>query len=214
MFLSLFKIIQMAHQAAMAAFNEKMQNMEKLSKELLKLMAEGKAVEMLKDSLAKQEQMIDKLLETQKTTKQLVRELMTTEEEVAQKLSDKEEELKARLQRLQKIEDDLHQARKEETTLKTRTKYPSMKELEALKEEIKQQESNEAKEAEASTSTRYLIHLYYEMCQIDWDYSCEPSVIKGTHYGTDIAQTINLDSTQVSRWFISDFLWSLVSTSW
>lgn len=57
----------------MAANSEWLQNMEALSKELLNLMAGGKATEMLKDNLAKQEQMIDKLLETQKTTKHLIR---------------------------------------------------------------------------------------------------------------------------------------------
>ncbi|XP_078242726.1 kinetochore protein Spc24 isoform X1 [Pogona vitticeps] len=224
-------IESLAHQPAMAAISEQLQNMEKVSKDLLKLMAGGKATEMLKDNLAKQEQMIDKMLETQKTTKQLIRELMTTEENVAQKLSDREEELKASLQKLQKIEAELHQAREDEATLKTRTKYPSMavygakssihwgytelrKELEALKEEIRQQERNEAEEADSSTTAKYRVHLYYLICHIDWDYSCEPTVIKGTHYGPDIAQAINLDSSQHSRCFISDFLWSLVNTSW
>ncbi|XP_020654353.3 kinetochore protein Spc24 isoform X2 [Pogona vitticeps] len=203
----------LAHQPAMAAISEQLQNMEKVSKDLLKLMAGGKATEMLKDNLAKQEQMIDKMLETQKTTKQLIRELMTTEENVAQKLSDREEELKASLQKLQKIEAELHQAREDEATLKTRTNE-LRKELEALKEEIRQQERNEAEEADSSTTAKYRVHLYYLICHIDWDYSCEPTVIKGTHYGPDIAQAINLDSSQHSRCFISDFLWSLVNTSW
>uniref|UniRef100_A0A8D2Q4L7 Kinetochore protein Spc24 n=1 Tax=Varanus komodoensis TaxID=61221 RepID=A0A8D2Q4L7_VARKO len=60
---------------------------------------------------------------------------------------------------------------------------------------------------------RYLVHLYYAICHIDWDYSCEPEVIKGTHYGPDIAQPIYL-STEFSRCFISNYLWSLVSTDW
>ncbi|KAH0628729.1 hypothetical protein JD844_010190 [Phrynosoma platyrhinos] len=211
----------------MAGLSERVQDMEKVSKELLKLMAEGKAAAKLKDNLSKQEQMIDKLLDTQKTTKQLIKELMATEEKAAQKLYDREQELKASLQKLQKIEDELLQANEKDATLRNSTKYPSInkvplltrhtelkKELEALKEEIRQQERNAAENVDASMSATYLVHLYYQICHIDWDYSCEPSVIKGTHYGPDIAQSINLDSNQHSRCFISDHLWNLVNTSW
>ncbi|XP_042305624.1 kinetochore protein Spc24 isoform X2 [Sceloporus undulatus] len=197
----------------MAGLSERIQDMEKVSKELLKLMAEGKAVEKLKDNLSKQEQMIDKLLDTRKTTKQLIKELMATEEKAAQKLYDREQELKETLQKLQKIEDELLQANEKDATLRNSTNELK-KQLEALREEIRQQERNAAENVDASMSATYLVHLYYQICHIDWDYSCDPSVIKGTHYGPDIAQSINLDSTQHSRCFISDHLWNLVNTSW
>uniref|UniRef100_A0A8D0DTL7 Kinetochore protein Spc24 n=1 Tax=Salvator merianae TaxID=96440 RepID=A0A8D0DTL7_SALMN len=71
------------------------------------------------------------------------------------------------------------------------------------------QEKNEDDEA-----NMYLVQLYYLICHIDWDYSCEPSIIKGIHYGPDIAQPINLDTRLHSRCFINDYLWNLVNTSW
>lgn len=57
----------------MAATSERIEDMEKMRRELLKLLAEGKAVDMLKHNLSQQDQMIDKLLNTQKTTEQLIK---------------------------------------------------------------------------------------------------------------------------------------------
>ncbi|XP_007426632.1 kinetochore protein Spc24 [Python bivittatus] len=197
----------------MAALRERIEDMEEVSKELLKLMTGGKAMDMLKHNLAQQEQMIDKLLDTQKTTKQLIRELMITEEKVAQRLSDREEELKVSIQKLQKTEEELLQANEKDENLRINTNE-LRKQLETLREESRQQQQNAAEEADRSTSATYLVHLYYQICHIDWDYSCEPTLIKGTHYGPDIAQSINLDSSQHSPCFISDYLWNLVNTSW
>ncbi|KAL7988302.1 hypothetical protein Chor_007221 [Crotalus horridus] len=149
---------------AMAAVNERIGDMEKVRRELLKLMTEGKAVEMLKHNLSQQERMIDKLLNTQKTTKQLIKDLMITEEKVAQRLSDREEELKASIQKLQKIEQELLQTNEKDEKLRINIKYPFM--------------------------------------------------LASAHYGPDIAQSINLDSSQHSPCFISDYLWNLVNTSW
>lgn len=57
----------------MAAVGEQIEDKEFVSKELLKVMAGSKALSMLKHNLTKQEQLIDKLLETQKTTAQLIK---------------------------------------------------------------------------------------------------------------------------------------------
>ncbi|NXY17268.1 SPC24 protein, partial [Atrichornis clamosus] len=61
---------------------------------------------------------------------------------------------------------------------------------------------------------RYMAQLYYEISRIDWDYQAEPGRIRGIHYGPDIAVPLDLDKTQHSRTFISDYLWSLVPTEW
>uniref|UniRef100_A0A670Y874 Kinetochore protein Spc24 n=2 Tax=Pseudonaja textilis TaxID=8673 RepID=A0A670Y874_PSETE len=197
----------------MAAVSERIEYMEKVRREVLKLLTEGKTVDILKQNLSQQDQMIDKLLNSQKTAKQLIKELMITEEKVAQRLSDREEELKASIQKLQKIEQKLLQTNKKDEKLRISTNE-LRKELETLREESKQQQQNATEEADRSMSATYLVHLYYQICQIDWDYSCEPPLIKGTHYGPDIAQSINLDSSQHSPCFISDYLWNLVNTSW
>ncbi|KAM3844868.1 kinetochore protein Spc24 isoform 1-T2 [Vipera latastei] len=197
----------------MATVSERIGEMEKVRRELLKLMTESKAVEMLKHNLSQQERMIDKLLNTQKTTKQLIKDLMITEEKVAQRLSDREEELKASIQKLQKIEQALLQTNEKDEKLRINTNE-LRKQLETLREESRQQQQKATELTDRTMSATYLVHLYYQISQIDWDYSCEPPLIKGTHYGPDIAQSINLDCSQHCPCFISDYLWSMVNTSW
>ncbi|XP_060108656.1 kinetochore protein Spc24 [Heteronotia binoei] len=197
----------------MADLSERMQELEEMTQELLKMMASAQAGKILRRNLEKQEQMIDKLLQTKKTTMQLIQELMSAEEQVAQKLSDRDAELKASLQKLQEIEDRLLQEREKDGKLKTSTKE-LRKELEALREEIEKQEKKSAEGSSASKSAMHLSQLYYRICPIDWDYSCEPTLIKGTHHGPDVAQPFSFESGQHSRCFVSDYLWSLVPTSW
>ncbi|NXY52431.1 SPC24 protein, partial [Ceuthmochares aereus] len=60
----------------------------------------------------------------------------------------------------------------------------------------------------------YVTQLYYKISRIDWDYEADPTRIKGIHYGPDIAQPIDIDSSAHSRCFLSDYLWSLVPTEW
>ncbi|NWR81950.1 SPC24 protein, partial [Centropus unirufus] len=60
----------------------------------------------------------------------------------------------------------------------------------------------------------YVTQLYHKITRIDWDYEADPTRIKGIHYGSDIAQPIDLDSSRHSGCFVSDFLWSLVPTDW
>ncbi|XP_005259810.1 kinetochore protein Spc24 isoform X1 [Homo sapiens] len=63
-------------------------------------------------------------------------------------------------------------------------------------------------------SAVYVAQLYHQVSKIEWDYECEPGMVKGIHHGPSVAQPIHLDSTQLSRKFISDYLWSLVDTEW
>uniref|UniRef100_A0A8C8SE99 Kinetochore protein Spc24 n=1 Tax=Pelusios castaneus TaxID=367368 RepID=A0A8C8SE99_9SAUR len=63
-------------------------------------------------------------------------------------------------------------------------------------------------------STTYVAQLYYKISRIDWDYECEQQQIKGIHHGPAIAQPIDIDGSQHSKSFVSDYLWSLVDTAW
>ncbi|XP_033029651.1 kinetochore protein Spc24 [Lacerta agilis] len=197
----------------MAALSEELQHLDRRTKELLEMMTRANGTEMLKQSLVKEEQMLTKLRDTQKSTAQLLKDLMAEEEKIAQKLCSREQQLNANLQKLQKIEDELLQANEKAAELRTNTN-DLRKELEALKEEIRQKEKNAENDAIVSKSAMYIVQLYYQICRIDWDYSCEPTIVKGLHYGPDIAQPINLDSSQHSRSFICNYLWNLVSTAW
>ncbi|XP_077185908.1 kinetochore protein Spc24 [Paroedura picta] len=191
----------------------RLSELETMSQELLKMMTSTQTGKILRRNLENQEQMIDKLLQTKKTTVQLIQELMSAEEQVAQKLSDRDEELKVSLRKLQAIEDGLLQAREKDAKLKLSTQE-LRKQLEALREEIQQWEKAAEEDTNASKSAMHLSQLYYRICPIEWDYSCEPTLIKGIHYGPDVAQPFSFESGQHSNCFISNYLWSLVPTSW
>nr|XP_023419894.1 kinetochore protein Spc24 [Cavia porcellus] len=64
------------------------------------------------------------------------------------------------------------------------------------------------------TPCRYVAQLYRRISKIEWDYQSEPGTICGIHHGPSVAQPIHLDSAQLSKQFISDYLWSLVDTEW
>ncbi|KAL0611160.1 Kinetochore protein Spc24 [Plecturocebus cupreus] len=92
------------------------------------------------------------------------------------------------------------------------------RELEELKE-IEADLERQEKEVDEDTtvtipSAVYVAQLYHQISKIEWDYECEPGMIKGIHHGPSVAQPIHLDSTQLSKKFISDYLWSLVDTKW
>ncbi|KAH1176157.1 hypothetical protein KIL84_020891 [Mauremys mutica] len=202
-----------------AMMNEQMQEMEEVSKELLKLLAAGGAGNLLKRSLDKQETMFDKLLDTQLTAAQLVKDLLATEETVAQKLLAGEEELQSSLQTVRATEEALRRARADDASLRADSRYPSCREprlaqlLPAARQTQRAQPQARAS-PRAAASHRYIAQLYYKISRIDWDYECEHPHIKGIHHGPAIAQPISLDSSQLSRCFISDYLWSLVDTAW
>ncbi|XP_067416708.1 kinetochore protein Spc24 [Emydura macquarii macquarii] len=196
-----------------AMLNEQMQEMEEVSKELLKVLAAGGAGNLLKRSLDKQEKMFDKLLDTQLTTAQLVKDLLATEEKVAQELLDREEEMQKSLQKVQALEEALRRASDEDTRLRAGS-TAARRELEELRAEIGRVEDDVEDDSSVITSAAYVAQLYYKISRIDWDYECEPPQIKGIHHGPAIAQPIAIDGSQHSKCFISDYLWSLVDTAW
>ncbi|CAN0022987.1 unnamed protein product [Bubo scandiacus] len=173
--------------------SKRMQELEEVSKELQKVLLSDWADNLLRRSLDKRGRMDDKLLASQATATQLVRELSTAEESVAQTLLDRESELQRSLRRLQDMEEEL---------------------LQELREESQRLEEDVEREDDAVPSAAYVTQLYYKISRIDWDYEAEPAQIKGIHYGPDIAQPIAIDGSQHSRCFVSDYLWSLVPTTW
>ncbi|CAM4607386.1 unnamed protein product [Lepidochelys kempii] len=199
--------------------NEQMQEMEEVSKELLKLLAAGGAGNLLKRSLDKQEKMFDKLLDTQLTAAQLVKDLLATEEKVAQKLLAGEEEMQTSLQKVLAMEEALQRASEEDTSLRSHGSFTTChtalrRELEELRAELGRLQDDMEDDTGMVNSAMYIAQLYYKISRLDWDYECQHLQIKGIHHGPAIAQPINIDSSQHSKCFVSDYLWSLVDTAW
>ncbi|KAM9610887.1 LOW QUALITY PROTEIN: kinetochore protein Spc24 [Morphnus guianensis] len=91
--------------------SKRMEELEEVSKELLKVLLSDWADNLLRRSLDKRSRMDDKLLASQATAAQLIRELGAAEETVAKTLLDRESELQRLLRRLQDLEEELVRAR-------------------------------------------------------------------------------------------------------
>ncbi|XP_064136749.1 kinetochore protein Spc24 [Loxodonta africana] len=197
----------------MAAFRD----MEELSQGLLSLLGANRADAQQRRLLGQHEQVVERLLEVQDSAERLLREILSTEKEVAQSLVDSKEKAHQGGAELQQLEAELQKASEEDTRLKA-TLFQLTSELEGLKEMEADLQRQEREVDEDTTvtipSAVYVAQLYHRISKIEWDYECEPGMIKGIHHGPSVAQPIHLDSTQLSKKFISDHLWSLVDTKW
>uniref|UniRef100_A0A8D0QB62 Kinetochore protein Spc24 n=1 Tax=Sus scrofa TaxID=9823 RepID=A0A8D0QB62_PIG len=196
----------------MAAFRD----MEEVSQGLLSLLGANRAEAQQRRLLGRHEQMVERLLETQDGAEQRLREILTLEKEVAQSLLDAKEQAQQGGTQLQQLEAELQRASEEDTQLKASLLYPlELKELKDIEADLERQEREIDEDTTVTIpSAVYVAQLYRRISKIEWDYECEPGMIKGIHHGPSIAQPIHLDSTQLSKKFISDYLWSLVDTEW
>ncbi|XP_045445184.1 kinetochore protein Spc24 [Pipistrellus kuhlii] len=197
----------------MAAFRD----MEELCQGLLSLLGANHAAAQQRRLLGRYGQMVERLLETQDGAEQQLREILKAEKGVAQSLLDAKELASQGGAELQQIEAKLQKASEQDTHLQA-SLLQLTRELEDLKEVEADLEKQEKEVDDDTTVTipaaMYVAQLYHRISKIEWDYECEPGMIKGIHRGPSVAQPIHLDSTQLSTKFISDYLWSLVDTEW
>ncbi|KAB1259412.1 Kinetochore protein Spc24 [Camelus dromedarius] len=207
----------------MAAFRD----MEEVSQGLLSLLGANRAEAQQRRLLGRHEQVVERLLETQDGADQRLREILAAEKEVAQSLLDAKEQAHQGGTELQQLEAELQRASEEDTHLKASLLYPFLclrnrwapaspgskgsltacltqlsRELEELKEIEADLERQEREVDEDTTvtipSAVYVAQLYRRII----------------HHGPSVAQPIHLDGTQLSKKFISDYLWSLVDAEW
>ncbi|XP_012496793.1 PREDICTED: kinetochore protein Spc24 [Propithecus coquereli] len=197
----------------MAAFRD----LEEVSQGLLRLLGANRAETQQRRVLERHEQVVQRLLETQDGAEQQLREILATEEEVARNLLDVKERAQQGAAELQQLEAERQKAGEEDARLKG-SLLQLGRELGELKEMEADLERQEREVDEDTTvtipSAVYVAQLYRQVSKIEWDYECEPGVIKGIHHGPSIAQPVHLDSTQLSKKFVSDYLWSMVDTTW
>ncbi|XP_008831781.1 kinetochore protein Spc24 isoform X1 [Nannospalax galili] len=197
----------------MAAFRD----MEEVSHGLLSLLGANRAEAQQRRLLRRHEQVVERLLETQNGADRRLRETLAVEEEVAQSLLELKECTRLGGTELQQLEAELRKTIEEDASLQASlsqltTELQELKELEAG---LQQQEREVDKDTTVTIpSAVYVAQLYHRISKIEWDYECEPGMVKGIHHGPTVAQPIHLDSTQLSQKFISDYLWSLVDTVW
>uniref|UniRef100_A0A8C5P186 Kinetochore protein Spc24 n=1 Tax=Jaculus jaculus TaxID=51337 RepID=A0A8C5P186_JACJA len=192
----------------MAAFRD----MEEVSLGLLSLLGANRAEAQQRRLLGRHERLLERLLETQDAAELRLRETLAAEEEVAQSLLELKECTRLAGTELQQLEAELRKASEEDSCLQLTAELQELKEMEAA---LQRQEKEVDEDTTVTIpSAVYVAQLYHQISKIEWDYECEPGMIKGIHHGPTVAQPIHLDSTQLSKKFISDYLWSLVDTAW
>nr|AAI16240.1 SPC24, NDC80 kinetochore complex component, homolog (S. cerevisiae) [Mus musculus] len=197
----------------MAAFLD----MVEVSNWLLSLLGANRAEAQQRRLLGSYEQMMERLLEMQDGAYRQLRETLAVEEEVAQSLLELKECTRQGDTELQQLEVELQRTSKEDTCVQARLRQliTELQELREMEEELQRQERDVDEDNTVTIpSAVYVAHLYHQISKIQWDYECEPGMIKGIHHGPTVAQPIHLDSAQLSPKFISDYLWSLVDTTW
>ncbi|XP_041097998.1 kinetochore protein Spc24 [Polyodon spathula] len=200
----------------MSSLDEGLQALEEVHGALVSIISNDSA-ETLRKVADKQRLIWEHFDQTEKTASQLVSELLQAEASVAQKLIDAEEEKNRGLRELERLEEELLEAASRNHKLTQEVDF-LQKELEALKETEKEMQRLQEEIDEDTTvvipSAVYKAQLYHKVTKIKWDYGAEPHILRGVHYGADIATPINIDTSQQSETFISNYLWSLVSTEW
>ncbi|KAJ8253992.1 hypothetical protein COCON_G00206040 [Conger conger] len=154
---------------------------------------------------------------TKRTITQLLSDLTHTEEGVGQKLLALEKQKSERSQELESLEQDLQRSVAKNQTTEAELQF-LQRELQSLQDSEREvqnlQDEVDEDTTEVIPSAIYLAQLYYKVTKIKWEHGDEPGILKGVHYGEDLATPINVDTASQSKCAVSDYLWSFVSTDW
>ncbi|KAJ7984211.1 hypothetical protein DPEC_G00362310 [Dallia pectoralis] len=167
--------------------------------------------------LRKQQCFFDQHLETKKIITQMLNDVVQCEEKVGQKLLDMEVQKSQADGDLDSLEQDLQQCTARSQTMDSELQF-LQRELESLRESEQQlqtlQEEVNEDTTEVIPSAIYVAQLYHKVTKIKWEYDVEPHILRGVHYGADLATPININTSMRSRCSVSDELWNFVSTEW
>ncbi|XP_036943487.1 kinetochore protein Spc24 [Acanthopagrus latus] len=161
--------------------------------------------------------LFDQHVETKKIVTQILKDMAQTEESAGQRLLDMEEEKKQRENELANLGEQLRQCTAKSQITDSELQF-LQRELESLRntEHELQSLQNEVDEdtTEVIPSAVYVAQVYYLITKIKWEYNTPANILKGVHYGADLATPINIDTSMRPRSDISDQLWDFVSTEW
>ncbi|XP_073351018.1 kinetochore protein Spc24 [Pagrus major] len=161
--------------------------------------------------------LFDQHVETKKIVMQILKDMAQTEESAGQRLLDMEEEKKQRENELGNLEEQLRQCTAKSQITDSELQF-LQRELESLRntEHELQTLQNEVDEdtTEVIPSAVYVAQVYYLITKIKWEYNTPANILKGVHYGADLATPINIDTSVRPRGDVSDQLWDFVSTEW
>ncbi|XP_054463839.1 kinetochore protein Spc24 [Anoplopoma fimbria] len=159
----------------------------------------------------------DHHVETKKIVTQILKDVGQIEERAGQMLMDMEEEKTQRERELESLGEQLRQGTAKSQMTDSELQF-LQRELESLRNTEHELETLQTEVDEDTTevipSAIYVAQVYYLITKIKWEYDTQPNILKGVHYGADLATPINIDTSTRSRSDVSDQLWGFVSTEW
>ncbi|XP_059495965.1 kinetochore protein Spc24 [Stegostoma tigrinum] len=194
-----------------------MQEFKALAGEMSIILSGSHGEVLLQKAMMNKAKTVNRYLEFERSVKQLLTEIQQTREKVALKVIEIGEEQQKNFLEVQKIQEQWKNSQQQYVQKGTELKLlqQELEELERTEKEITKIEEEVAEDTTmVIPSTKYLAHIFHKVTKIIWDYDSDPSLVKGVHFGTGIAQPINIDSTKHSESFICDYLWNLLSTDW
>ncbi|XP_074511727.1 kinetochore protein Spc24 [Sebastes fasciatus] len=200
----------------MAQAGNEFQDLAKTAEVLMDFINSSKQ-ENLKQVKDEHQALFDHHMETKKTVTQILKVVAQTEESAGQRLLDMEEEMKRREKELEILEEQLRQGTAKSQMTDSELQF-LQRELESLRNTEHELETLQSEVDEDTTevipSAVYVAQVYYLITRIKWEYDTQPNILKGVHYGADLATPINIDTSMRSRNDVSDQLWGFVSTEW
>lgn len=190
---------------------------EEVGEVLFQLINSSKAENELRLLREKQQAFYDRHLETKKIMTQIMNDTVQCEENVSQKLLDLEGIQSQSQRELESLEQELQCYTARSNTVDSELQF-LQRELESLRNseqdlQTLQQEVDDDT-TEVIPSAIYVAQLYHKVTKIKWEYDTEPHILRGVHYGADLATPIHMDTSVRSHCAVSDDLWSFVSTEW
>uniref|UniRef100_A0A3Q2T4G7 Kinetochore protein Spc24 n=1 Tax=Fundulus heteroclitus TaxID=8078 RepID=A0A3Q2T4G7_FUNHE len=194
----------------------KFQDLEDTGKALVEFIQSSQP-DRLKKVKVEQQALFEKHLETKKMVTEILKDMAQIEESVGQRLLDMEQEKKHRQSELENLEEQLQQCTAKSQIMDSEIQF-LQKELESLRNNERELETLQHEVDEDTTevipTAVYVAQVYYIITNIKWEYNTEPNILKGVHYGPDLATPISIDTSARSRCEMSDQLWGFVSTEW
>ncbi|XP_077414131.1 kinetochore protein Spc24 isoform X2 [Vanacampus margaritifer] len=160
-----------------------------------------------------QQAFFNRYMETRGTVAQILKDMVQQEECAAHRLAAMEEKKLLQSKKMESLDEQLRQC-----TAKNQLSDSELQYLRSEMERLRSPDNELAtlqKEVEEDTtevipSTIHVVKLYHAITRIKWEYNTKPHILKGAHYGQDLATPIHIDTSVKSQSDIADQLWSLV----
>ncbi|KAM6957090.1 kinetochore protein Spc24 [Aplochiton taeniatus] len=192
------------------------QNFEGPTEEIVQFIRSSKD-DNLKQVREKQQAFFDRHVETKKIVTNILKDISQAEERVGQRLLDMEGQKSRAEQELKNLEQEVQRCTARNQTMDSELQF-LQKQLESLKNSEQELQSLQHEVDDDTTevipSAIFVAQLYHKVTKIKWEHDTEPHILKGVHYGSELATPINMDTSVLSHCVVSDDLWAFVNPGW